>query len=545
MDALFVPLAMVVGASVDQIKLISCLLFSYPLGSIFIRLPVSRPNLRHAFSLAVTSIYLLPIMNMWSAYIQLLADVLVTYYVAAYFKSSKMPWVVFGIIMSHLTLSHVIRAWLNQSYETYEITGPQMVLTMKLTTFAWNVYDGRRLLQDLDKYQAQKRVSEYPSLLAFLGFAFYFPGFLVGPSLEYADYDILVHGTLFKQLEKKDNTGRGSKKLIPKGRKRVAYFRMVLGLALLGTYVTFSGNANLTVTVQDWYIKQGFLYRVMYLQFCGLIERTKYYAIWTLTEGASILTGLGFTGFDAKGKSTWKGAANIDMMNIEFAPNFKVLLDSWNIKTNVWLRECIYKRVTPKGKKPGFRSSMLTFATSAIWHGIHGGYYLTFAFGGFIQTVQRLCRRHIRPLFLPADYVDVRGAPPPPRATIKLAYDLAGTLVTILILNYTVIPFMVLDMRSSVAAWGNLWWYGHLLVGGALVFFNGGGVRALKRVQAKRVGKAASRAGTEEKDSDAASLSDAPGAPVLPPSLEDAANEIEQSDLIKRVNESRRASHKI
>ena len=63
----------------------------------------------------------------------------------------------------------------------------------------------------------------------------------------------------------------------------------------------------------------------------------------------------------------WKGAANIDMMNIEFAPNFKILLDSWNIKTNVWLRECIYKRVTPKGKKPGFRSSMLTFTTSAIW----------------------------------------------------------------------------------------------------------------------------------------------------------------------------------
>ena len=89
----------------------------------------------------------------------------------------------------------------------------------------------------------------------------------------------------------------------------------------------------------------------------------------TLTshQGASILTGLGFTGFNAKGKSTWKGAANIDMMNIEFAPNFKILLDSWNIKTNVWLRECIYKRVTPKGKKPGFRSSMLTFTTSAIW----------------------------------------------------------------------------------------------------------------------------------------------------------------------------------
>ena len=38
--------------------------------------------------------------------------------------------------------SHVIRAVYGFSYETMEVTGPQMVLTMKLTTFAWNVYDG-------------------------------------------------------------------------------------------------------------------------------------------------------------------------------------------------------------------------------------------------------------------------------------------------------------------------------------------------------------------------------------------------------------------
>ena len=37
------------------------------------------------------------------------------------------------------------------------------------------------------------------------------------------------------------------------------------------------------------------------------------------------------------------------------------------MKTNVWLRECVYKRVTPKGKKPGFVSSLATFATSAFW----------------------------------------------------------------------------------------------------------------------------------------------------------------------------------
>ena len=108
------------------------------------------------------------------------------------------------------------------------------------------------------------------------------------------------------------------------------------------------------------------LLRLFIFQVCGLFERTKYYAIWTLTEGASIITGYGFSGFGPSGESLWHDAANVDILNIEFAPNFKVLLDSWNMKTNVWLRECVYKRVTPPGKKPGFRSSLATFATSAF-----------------------------------------------------------------------------------------------------------------------------------------------------------------------------------
>lgn len=33
----------------------------------------------------------------------------------------------------------------------------------------------------------------------------------------------------------------------------------------------------------------------------------------------------------------------------------------------VWLRECVYKRITPKNQKPGFQSSIITFMTSALW----------------------------------------------------------------------------------------------------------------------------------------------------------------------------------
>jgi lysophospholipid acyltransferase len=54
-------------------------------------------------------------------------------------------------------------------------------------------------------------------------------------------------------------------------------------------------------------------------------------------------------------------------MAIESAQSFKILFDNWNCRTNVWLRESVYKRVTPKGKKAGGVQSMITFVTSAFW----------------------------------------------------------------------------------------------------------------------------------------------------------------------------------
>ena len=213
----------------------------------------------------------------------------------------------------------------------------------------------------------------------------------------------LINETTFQnaQVKAKVRPGRS----LPPGRKRAAYTKMFFGLVYLGAFVLYSGKYNYQVALKSEFMKYSlltryvfsfnvsmsedvnnvFLCRILLFQLGGPIERAKYYAIWTLTEvcflssqdinlclihllqGASILTGLGFTGLNAKGEPQWDGAANVKVMQIEFAPNFKLLLDAWNVKTNVWLRECVYKRVTPKGKKPGFTSSMITFFTSAFW----------------------------------------------------------------------------------------------------------------------------------------------------------------------------------
>jgi hypothetical protein len=68
-----------------------------------------------------------------------------------------------------------MRSIFQWSYETFDVTGPQMVLVMKLSTFAWNVQDGRRQVEKLDKWQKDFRVVEFPSILEFLGYAYVQP----------------------------------------------------------------------------------------------------------------------------------------------------------------------------------------------------------------------------------------------------------------------------------------------------------------------------------------------------------------------------------
>ncbi|KDQ65032.1 hypothetical protein JAAARDRAFT_28695 [Jaapia argillacea MUCL 33604] len=546
MDALFVPLASAVGASVDQVKLITCLLVSYPLGSLFIRVPSSSPNLKHLFNLSIALFYFLPVLNLWTGFAQLLASTMGTYFIAKYVQGPRMPWIAFTFVMGHLLINHIIRAVFDLSYETFEVTGPQMVLTMKLTTFAWNVWDGRRNVEELDKWQQQMRVTKFPSPLAFLGYAFYFPGVLVGPYLEFNSYQSLIDESLFKSAQS-PNLDSKKKRAVPDGRKRVAYGKMVKGLVFLGLYIFLYGSFNYTVVTAAWFQKKSLWYRLGYYQICGFFERTKYYAIWTLTEGAAILTGFGFTGFDSKGRSLWDGARNVKIRSIELAPNFKVLLDSWNMKTNVWLRECVYKRVTPKGQKPGFRSSMLTFTTSALWHGVSGGYYLTFLLGGFIQTAGRLCRANIRPLLLPVDLsprptppvksnsgmtIPMPSPPPPPPTLAKKIYDYLGIACSILLVNYATAPFMLLTIRDSLIGWHMIGWYGHWMIAAVFAFFYGGGRAWLKGLQTARV-KKAEKAGGVVREPVGTPGDRTPGIYYMPPPVEDAVEEIEKE--LKRL----------
>ncbi|RXK37066.1 lysophospholipid acyltransferase [Tremella mesenterica] len=492
-DPLFEHVASLAGAPPSQIKLIFSFLVSYPLGSLFVRIPPDRPNLAHIFSLVISLFFYVPLLNLGRGLAHLLFSCAGTYALVVGSRSANMPWMVFAFVMGHLSLNHLRLSFKGTPIDEIEITTSQMVLVMKLTMFAWNVHDGRRKPEELDAGQLTTRLLHVPSPLAFLGYCFFFPSSLVGPSMDYATYDALVKHTLYSQPTAGTEDPQGKlKRRVPHGRKRVAYLHLVIGLFFLGVYAIFGTKASYErILTPAWYT-WGLATRFGFVQVAGFIARTKYYAAWSLSEGACILTGIGFNGYDPRtGRTLWNRVRNIDIVAIESAESFKVLFDSWNCRTNVWLRDCIYKRLVTKGKKPGTKQSMATFLTSAFWHGHHLGYYAAFTLAGVLTSLGRQLRTYVRPYFLPSPSASQSSPNALPRYpypnTAKRVYDIIGWIMVQSNLNFTASAFILLSFRKSMVAWKRMWFYSPVLALLAMAFFHFGGRAMLRRgLQSKK-----------------------------------------------------------
>ena len=270
-------------------------------------------------------------------------------------------------------------------------------------------------------------------------------------------------------------------------------------------------------------MKYSFVRRVWLLHMLGFTTRMKYYGVWTLTEGACILSGLGYAGIDTKtGKILWNRLQNVDPIAQETAQNTRAYLDAWNKNTNNWLKNYMYLRVTPRGKKPGFRASMATFATSAFWHGFYPGYYLAFVLAAFLQTVAKNFRRYVRPFFLTPS-----GVPLPS----KRAYDFFSYLVTQLSFSFTVAAFILLSLPECLKAWASVWFYCPIGVALSMAFFASPAKAWLIRQLSKRT-----RPGVKQTPSYDGHASGALGIPGDPAKeVEDAVREArEQVEELRR-----------
>ncbi|KDN37996.1 MBOAT-domain-containing protein [Tilletiaria anomala UBC 951] len=485
------------GTPVDYLKLFGLFLLSYPLAY---PLPYLSPRAKHIANVVLSTFFLVPVMNLYSGYLQLLGTSLLTYVMVKYKVGGKrMPWLVFAGQMGHLTINHLVRHFGSIPLTTIEITAAQMVLVMNLTTFAWDCYDGRqRSVEQCDDAQKKTRIAEMPSILEFLGYAFYFPGVMIGPSTRFADYKKWADGSLFPLSKSEKAKGENGKPVVsvngngpgheprppPAGRVSAALTELGVGLVFMAIYSLYSAQWDyfrlITPVAEGGVREWAWWKRIAFANAAGFFARTKYYAVWSLTNGACIMSGLGFYGISPDGKTKWNRCQNINIAKIEFANNWKELLDAWNMNTNVWLRNNVYKRLTRPGRKPGFKTTMATFLTSAFWHGVAPGYYVAFFLAGVQSSIARQLRRHVRPIF----FADTR-APNPSFGTLsryspsQLVYAGCSIAAVQFTLNFTVAPFLVLDFGKSIAAYHSMCWYGAIMAFGSMVFFRMGGARWL------------------------------------------------------------------
>ncbi|KAK1149917.1 Lysophospholipid acyltransferase [Aspergillus melleus] len=444
--------AALTGASVDELKLIASFLLSYPLAGLLKRIPDSQPWQKNAFTIAVSLFYLVGLFDLWDGLRTLSYSAAGVYAITYYIDGSLMPWIGFIFLMGHMSISHIYRQILDDG-QVVDITGAQMVLVMKLTSFCWNVHDGRLPQDQLSDPQKYAAITKFPSILDYLGYVLFFPSLFGGPSFEYVDYRRWIDTTLFDVPP-----GTDPSKVPPTRKKRKiprsgtpATKKALMGLGWILAFLQLGSVYNQEVVLGRQFLEYNFIRRVWILHMLGFTARLKYYGVWSLTEGACILSGMGYNGFDPKtGKVFWNRLENINPWALETAQNSHGYLGSWNKNTNHWLRNYVYLRVTPKGKKPGFRASLATFATSAFWHGFYPGYYLTFVLGSFIQTGAK------------------NGQKPGP---YKRYYDILSWLVTQVTLSFTVMPFIFLSFKTSIDVWRSVYFYGILSNAASLAFF--------------------------------------------------------------------------
>lgn len=136
---------------------------------------------------------------------------------------------------------------------------------------------------------------------------------------------------------------------------------------MFGSHVYLSPTLHfLGCKSNEFMYQYSFLQRMVYIQGAGMVMRAKYYGAWKIAEAACSLTKIAYNGIDPATKQvSFNRAENISILGVELGENPKMLTDSWNKYTNIWLKRTVYSRATIQ-----FRM-ILTYFSSAFWHGFH------------------------------------------------------------------------------------------------------------------------------------------------------------------------------
>ncbi|GLV38357.1 nessy [Carabus blaptoides fortunei] len=365
---LILNLAEFVGTTEPALRLLISIFFGYPLALLHRNFLYGRKGLIQHLYFLISGIAI-GYFNYGFEILHPLSAILYTYLITTLLKGSLLSLQISFVI----NFSHLLLGYYFTGTDDYDIkwTMPFCVLVLRLIGYSFNVYDGTLPDEKLSNDNKQVCLREPPSFLKYCGFMCFPASFLVGPQFPYKRYENFVNGVYRESDDENvlpDCIGPALRRL----------GQGILYLALFQGGSTYFTESYL---MSESYEELSFLWRMVYLSFWARFQLYKYISCWLITEGALIMFSLSHNGKDNSGITQWNGCENVKLWLFENATEFNHYILSFNINTNHWVAQYIYKRLRFLGNR--YLSQLFALAFLAVWHGFHSGYYICF-FNEFI-----------------------------------------------------------------------------------------------------------------------------------------------------------------
>lgn len=438
----------------EMMRLSIVLIGQYPL-SYLLRYHVKGEKNRHLFSLIV-GLVLAFFTFRWDAlhfvFTSLGVYLICRFLPAKYIALTSLIW-----SFSYLTYGH----WWRYTYEyklyTLNWATTQMLLNIKLTSFAWSYFDGTQPIEKVTRSLHPFIIKELPSVFHYFSYIFFFPGFTTGPVGFFTEYQNFIDLSVFKN----EKNGEQPDTVIPALKR--------FGLSLIGAvgfYLTKVFPESYLATEE--YLNSPFLYRVYYLFVSVEFGFTKYYFAWFNGECSTTLCGASYNGRDPKtGEIKWD---RINMLNfVAFLTGHSrhtIPLD-WNICTGKWLRYYVFFRLPPSLQPYGV---LITHLFSAFWHGFYPGYYFLFLTHWWFHRVDEAFELNVMDKYV----YEIDAEKRTKKIKNPLLYKILLVLRTLhfyIGLKYWVAPFRLLTLVEGWNVWMSWYFIPHIFLGVLHLYF--------------------------------------------------------------------------
>jgi len=220
---------------------------------------------------------------------------------------------------------------------------------------------------------------------------------------------------------------------------------------------------------EEIFTDHSILYRILYTNPIFFNFRMRIYTGFVLSECICIAAGLGAYPECAKSKSgqgpsdyaaleeissdekqletssyDFKTVHNIDEYNSDFSQTVRLGMKYWNMTVQYWLAVNVYKRLPQK-----FPRVFITMLTSAVWHGVYAGYYLSLCTVPFILVVESMYEKLVR-----RDLTDFG----------KKVYDFISYVHKMQAFGYMGMAFLLLRVDATFYYWQSIFFFGHVII---------------------------------------------------------------------------------